>query len=123
MNRILILLFSNAALVSCVTDYACSEYPETGCQPVSAVHRKTNDGYRDYRKGLYNEGQDSGRKDVEIKISETKSAMATLDPGNPILTKPVILRVLLAPWEDSEKDLDAGGYLFIKVRDSQWSVK
>ncbi len=43
-------------------------------------------------------------------------------PGDPVLTNPRKLRILFFPWEDKEKDLNAGGYVYIRLGDPEWLI-
>ena len=109
----------------CSYKYPCSDFPDAGCQPVKAVYEDTNDGLYDYRREFYQkrkkaEAEEKGDIDSVINIAPSEKALALPNPGDPILSKPVVLRVLVASWEDKDGDLNAGGYLFLKVRDSQW---
>ena len=39
---------------------------------------------------------------------------------DPFLTRPRLLRILFTPWQDEAHDLHAGGYVYIRVEESQW---
>ncbi len=124
MKLKLLVIWGLVFLISgCVKDeFGCAQFPETGCRPVSDVYEETNNGIVDYRKGL-NRKEGEGVSPVSsfgVVVSPSNRALNFAVSGDPILTKPKILRVLFNSWEDKEKDLNAGGFIYIKLRDSQW---
>ena len=134
MKKLLFLAFT-FSLVGCSTKYSCGQFPEYGCQPVSAVYDRTNDGYNDYRRNLYDgekgewdwddeyifeEDADEGGN--HIHIEQVYRTLNYSMPGDPILTKPVVLRILFNSWEDKEKDLNAGGFVYVRLRGSEWVI-
>ncbi len=126
MKRILTTTMLCTFISACANNYSCGQFPDSGCQPVSAVYERTNNGFNDYRKQLYldkngKKNQDSG--EINITVNKTAKALNHSVPGDPILTKPVVMRILFNSWQDSEKDLNTGGYVYVKLRDSQWVVK
>lgn len=127
MNKIIILL-PLLALVGCAPKYTCGEFPGAECMPVSDVYKDTNDGLRDYRKEFYaRSGGDEKDDQLEndqnlVNVSSTRRTIALPSPGQPILTKPVVLRVMIKAWEDKDKDLNSGSYVFVRLRDSEWVI-
>lgn len=115
-----------ASVVStgCTTSYTCGQFPSSGCQPVSAVYEKTNDGFHDYRKTLFDRKKDDKHSrdedEILIKVAPAHQTLDYASPGDPILTKPVTLRVLFNSWVDKDKDLNAGGFYYVKLRESEW---
>lgn len=129
MKKILITAIAVFLISGCSARYSCGQFPESGCQPVSTVYNKTNEGYHDYRKNLYSKKRTSGKyryKDDEdrlVRIGRAHKAINYKSPGDPILTKPVIMRILVSSWVDKQKDLNTGGFVYIKLRDSKWVIK
>jgi type IV conjugative transfer system lipoprotein TraV len=114
-------------LSGCAKDnFGCAQFPETGCAPVSEIYDETNNGVVDYRKTLYKNKEQSSshetRHSTDIVVSKSHQAINHVVSGDPILTKPRVLRILFNSWEDAENDLVAGGYVFVKVEDSQWVI-
>lgn len=126
--RILLVLIGISLISGCATftdEYTCGEIPEAGCTPVSEVYNKTSGNVYDYRKDL-NKSTDEGEKEVKapiINVSSAHRAMNYVSPGDPILTKPVVMRVLYRSFENDQKDLDAGGYTYLRMRDSEWVIQ
>jgi len=108
-------------LVGCATNYNCGQFPESGCQPVSEVYERTNNGFHDYRRTLYDdEIEKDGYANRPIELNQTQHAAVS---GDPILTRPVVMRVLFNSWKDKNGDLNAGGFVYVRVRDSQWLIE
>lgn len=49
-------------------------------------------------------------------------ALETPPAGNPLLTRPRVVRVLILPWEDEAGDLNAGGYLYLRLDRGSWTL-
>ena len=139
MKNILFLSICLSMLGGCATNYSCGQFPTSGCQPVSTVYERTNDGFNDYRKTLYDEdnGNKAGHKkgkhksnrkgrghseSSHVHVGQAHRTLNYAAPGDPILTKPVTLRILFNSWVDKEQDLNAGGFVYIRLRDSQWLI-
>ncbi|MBQ4840001.1 TraV family lipoprotein [Pseudoalteromonas luteoviolacea] len=125
MKKLLFLAFTFSLMSGCATNYSCGQFPESGCQPVSTVYDRTNDGYHDYRRTLYDEEKSEGSRgesDAHVHVGQAHRTLNYNTPGDPILTKPVVLRILFNSWEDKEKDLNAGGFVYVRLRDSEWVI-
>jgi len=126
MKKLILLGLSLSMLGGCATNYTCGQFPQSGCQPVSTVYDRTNDGFHDYRRTLYDEEKKGKGKrkdsDLDVYVGQAHRTLNYATPGDPILTKPVILRILFNSWEDKDKDLNAGGFVYVRLRDSEWVV-
>lgn len=120
MNK-LILVVTLILLTGCATPYSCGQFPETGCKPVSEVYRHTNENFHDYRSELNNKGNNKERKNVK-QLAPVQPKL-THNMGDPILTKPLVMRVLINAWEDKGGDLNAGGFIYLRIKDSEWQLK
>ena len=138
-NGILLMLLS-FALVGCSTEYGCGMFPRTGCRPVGHVYNETNGEIYDYRKsyipddvsgngvatetsgeGDAGEGGGTSTKNMP-KVSVSGKTLNYISPGDAILTAPKELRVLVTPWEDEDRDLNAGGYIYIRLGEPEWRI-
>lgn len=121
--RITLLATCLLGLSGCAKDnFGCAQFPETGCRPVSDVYEETNHGVHDYRSS-YRDGESDGKADhghTKVVVSKSHKALNYVVDGDPILTKPRVLRVLFNAWEDKDKDLNTGGFVYIRLRDSEW---
>ena len=59
----------------------------------------------------------------EVQGKTTPAAFATPNFGSPLRTPERILRVWLAPYEDSEGDLHDQKYLYVQVNKGQWTIE
>lgn len=113
------LLFS----AGCATDYTCGAFPGSKCKNVDQVYEETSGGVQDYRRSMYK--NDRGQKscaEEKLVISTSPAALQPVKAGEPILTKPVVRRVLIASWQDVDRDLHTGGYIYIRLRESEWRL-
>ncbi len=115
----LLLLSVFAGLAACGPTYTCGDVPDAVCQSVSETY--------DQVRG--DAGQDSHAiftPDPPGHVTPTTPDMASSPKdagfGEPFLTRPRLLRILLTPWEDKQKDLHAGGYVYIRLEESQWVI-
>lgn len=119
MNAAWPFLILFAGLVACGPTYTCGDFPEGGCQSVSTT---------------YDQSRETGTQDSHaVSASDPAGPVVVTTPdkasspdhtglGEPFLTRPRLLRILLTPWEDTHKDLHAGGYVYIRLEDSQWVI-
>lgn len=124
--RTLIALIGVSLISGCAVfndTYTCGEIPEAGCTPVSEVYDKTSGNVYDYRKDLNKPEEEKESKVPVIKVASAHRALNYANPGDPILTKPVVMRVLYRSFENDQKDLDAGGYTYLRMRDSEWVIQ
>lgn len=131
MNKFIAIgcVLSSLFLNGCAEKFSCSQYPTTGCQPVSDVYARTNGELNDYRNSLYREenkkkteASKDAMKSSTVEVGEAHRALNYAQPGDPVLSKPVVMRVLINSYVDTQNDLNAGGYVYIKVRDSEWQI-
>ena len=132
MIKLILVVFFILYLSGCATSqYSCGQYPEAGCQPVSTVYNRTNDGYHDYRKTLYSKNgkknsKSRSRRRIDkvntIQVSQAHRVLNYTSPGDPILSQPVVMRILFNSWLDKENDLNAGGFVFVKIRGGEWQM-
>lgn len=122
------LIFSVAVVAGIVSlngcaTYNCKNFPKGSCENMSQIYDKTGTGFEDYREGKGEQAKHGkSKKSVDsIVIANTVKGINELQAGDPVLTKPQVLRAWIRPWEDKEKDLNYS-FVYIRVRDSQWTV-
>ena len=73
--------------------------------------------------------QDAGSKDPRDDATMPPPAyfsprdLATPNSGDPIRMAPLVLRVWIAPWEDTEGDLHDQHYLYTVVHQGKWLIE
>lgn len=102
------------------SQYNCNAIVRSGCSPVAKVYEATHSKheYRDQSKKSGPLSQGSTR----ALPRQTTQTIATITPGDPLLTKPTVMRVLYNSFESTEGDLDSGGYVYLKMKESSWLV-
>lgn len=103
-------------LGGCAGSYTCNEYPTGRCQSVSEVYDKTN------KKRLGDSPKPTEKLDLNQNSKKGDAVLNSSLLGSPILKEPIVMRVLLNYWEDEDQDLNMGGYIFVKVKDSEWEI-
>lgn len=113
MNSRLLFIVATLALTACASAprYACGVPNKTGgCRTVSKVF------------------------DDSVAMTATPATAAQPSPipapaalavpssGDPLLSRPRVVRVLVLPWEDEDGDLHAGGYLYLRLDRGAWTL-
>ena len=111
-----------AGLTGC-TNYSCKNFPKGTCQNMSQVYDDTGKNFQDYRQGTGKQAKyDKKKAGINtVVVSNTVKGINELSAGDPVLTKPQVLRAWIKPWEDKEKDLNYS-FVYIRVKDSEWTV-
>jgi hypothetical protein len=122
LRRLLILSCVTMALQGCATHYHCDKFPEGSCENMSQIYEKTGNSWQDYRDHPEAEDKDvdHGSKHVPVVIDQTITSANQMVPGDPVLTNPQTLRVMVFPWKDKGKDLNYS-YVWMIVRDPEWT--
>lgn len=110
-------------LVCCVALFllsACVSEPRYSCGvPVSAGGCRTvSRVFEDSLKMQAAKPADA----APSPVANAAAPIATPNPGDALLTRPRVVRVLVLPWEDDGGDLNAGGYLYLRLDRGAWTV-
>jgi conjugal transfer pilus assembly protein TraV len=118
------LLYAVAAtgLSGCAAEYACP-VPKTdgGCRSVAQVYQDTRHSSGITPSAGVAKSDASGSEAIAHGIAADTS-IPPPSPGTALLTTPHVLRVWLAPWQDADGDLEAGGFLFLRLDRGQWTM-
>ena len=114
MTRALLLFISLAA---CSPTYTCGDFPDAVCQSVSDTFEQTQVRAAAQSRAAVSPDP-TGSGPVVAPGAGPLVQDAAFD--DPFLTRPLLLRILFTPWQDKEHDLHAGGYVYIRLEDSQW---
>lgn len=123
-------LFSSLALTllaGCAGNpkYACGVPDGVGCKPVGEIYqasvtgtlqrgRLDSDGGGEYDKSDSSDRPRANATDAPI--------IATVQPGDPLLTRPRHIRVWIARWEDKTGDLHDETYLYLRLDNGTWRL-
>ena len=106
--------------------YACGTPEGVTCLPVSAVYASSSGATPalvDAASG--EEVPTEGGTEAVANRSRAEAArpvVATVQPGEPILTAPRVLRLWIAPWEDAAGDLHDETFLYLRIDDGRWTL-
>lgn len=114
MTRTGLLVISLSAFTACSPTYTCGDVPDAVCQSVSDTFEQTQDRASSTSRAAARTG--SG----PVAAPGTEPLVQDAGVAGPFLTKPRLLRILFTPWQDQAHDLHAGGYVYIRLEESQW---
>lgn len=121
--RVFIYVGALALLSGCSvfsTKYNCGAIPRAGCVPVAKVYEQTHTK-NEYR-GV-DQKVNGSEKPVTGAAKTNATTVDSTTPGDPLLSKPKVMRVLYSSFENTEGDLDAGGYVYLRMQESKWLVE
>lgn len=99
------------------TKFACKAPEGVSCASLSGVYANAvADNLPALRKEGKGEGEALPAKSGEI-IGRAPSS------GDPIRTRPKVLRVWIAPWEDSDGDLHDQSYIYVLADPGRWVIE
>ncbi|MGQ0699940.1 MAG: TraV family lipoprotein [Panacagrimonas sp.] len=114
MNALIPYYVVLLALTACASEprYSCGvPVSAGGCRTVSRV-------FEDSLKMGTAKADPSESKSV----AKSDAPVAVPNPGDALLTRPRVVRVLVLPWEDEAGDLNAGGYLYLRLDRGAWTL-
>ncbi len=96
--------------------YTCGLPNGTGCKPVSEVYKLSV-------AGRLQAASTAGAGSTTAVGHAGGKPVATVMPGEPILTRPRHIRLWLGRWEDKDGDLHDETYLFLRLDNGQWLLQ
>lgn len=127
MNRTRGLFLILMLLAGCAGThkYTCGVPEGLGCQPVGEVYAASVAGTLTHgnRPRQNKETPDKmGPSGPEPTSAADIPIIATIQPGDPLLTRPRHLRVWINRWEDAAGDLHDETYLYLRLDDGHWRL-
>lgn len=122
---LLVSLFSVLFVTSCGPKYACAGLEGGGCTTVADAYLATSSpDWTDARAAQRDDGRAADTQDPTPTDSASAAAsIVSPSAGQPILSQPRVLRLWIKHWEDVDRDLHAGSYIFLRVTDAEWRVQ
>lgn len=114
MKALILFCVALLALAGCASEprYSCGvPVSAGGCRTVSRV-------FDDSLKV----GATKGDAPESVPVASGTAPLAAPNPGDALLTRPRVVRVLVLPWEDDTGDLNAGGYLYLRLDRGAWTL-
>jgi conjugal transfer pilus assembly protein TraV len=101
-----------------------------GCRSVDRVYQDTQDldNVDTPSAGVAPAGQDGkeSKSDsvsrVIVAAANAPQTVAAPGPGTALLSAPHVLRLLITPWPDADGDLEAGGYIYLRLDRGEWTI-
>lgn len=123
IRRVMALLIVSA-LTGCATapHYACGLPAGVTCKPVSAVYQSSVTGSFTHAPM---KDADTGDSHGDAKVGTAVSppaVVATVKPGDPLITPPKLIRVWVNRWQDHDGDLHDETYLYLRLDNGHWTL-
>ena len=102
-----------------------------GCRSVDRVYQDTQDldnadtPSASVAPAGQGDGKDSKADSVSrivVAAGNTPMPVVPPGPGAALLSTPQVLRVLITPWQDTDGDLEAGSYVYLRLDRGQWTI-
>lgn len=124
-NNSLIGVMILVALSGCANnEFTCSEYPDTGCRPMSQAYQESNSNFQDYRSDFYSSTAGQVRKaKSKVVIDRTYNVLQSVYEGDAVLTRPKQMRIKVNHFVTENDALVTGAVMFIKTSESQWLLE
>ena len=100
-----------------------------GCRSVDRVYQDTKDldsadtpsaGVTPAGDGKESKADSMAR--VIVAAGNAPQAVAAPGPGTALLSAPHVLRLLITPWPDADGDLEAGGFVYLRLDRGEWTI-
>lgn len=133
VGAILLVLSGCSALNIGSDEYSCPGMPNgVQCMSASDVYAATNDGNvpRPMKPGEV-EAKANGGGSSDVSVNSSNSGDSVIDnyvaprlPDRPIpiRTPAQVMRIWVAPWEDTNGDLIVTGYVYTEIEPRRWVI-
>ena len=127
MSKALLTPLILALLAGCASSpkYACGVPEGVGCKPVGEVYEASVTGTLARGRVTPDEEDEDGEHETaERPLAEPANTpvVATVQPGDPLLTRPRHIRVWINRWEDKAGDLHDETYLYLRLDNGTWRL-
>ncbi len=132
MSKALLSTLTLALLAGCAGNpkYACGVPDGVGCKPVGEIYEASVTGALGSNTRVRSRlTQNDKDEDGEVEAPDLPPAEAadtpvvsTVQPGDPLLTRPKHIRVWINRWEDETGDLHDETYLYLRLDNGTWRL-
>ena len=98
--------------------FACKAPDGVTCSSLSGIYANA---VANNLPGLRKDGK--GEQTTRLETTATMIAGQAVSSGDPLRTQPRILRIWIAPWEDTEGDLHDQSYLYVVANGGRWVIE
>jgi conjugal transfer pilus assembly protein TraV len=127
MNRnTLFLLIIPFLFEGCTAgSFGCKGFPNSPiCKSAVQAYKATD--VANPKNPMDAEGNDTAPLAAAPSVTETQGVQANVSPRvqdpSAVRTPPKVLRIWIAPWEDSDGDLQAPSYVFTELEPRRWII-
>jgi conjugal transfer pilus assembly protein TraV len=127
---------SNMSGLGGSSEMTCAAPPGVPCQSVSGVHANASTGNLPSQRPATSvpaePGGDTGSgffattapRKAQLLVSDGEGPTAAPGPAlGAIRSEPTLIRIWIAPWEDSDGDLHSDSYVYLQVDSGRWLVE
>lgn len=130
MSKALLTPLVLALLAGCASSpkYACGVPEGVGCKPVGEVYEASVTGTlvrNMLARGRVTPDDEHGEREAagrQLDQAANTPVVATVKPGDPLLTRPRHIRVWINRWEDKAGDLHDETYLYLRLDNGTWRL-
>lgn len=124
MKNHILFLFISLFLISCSARFACKDVVDIEgekCDPISVVYEKKMLGdEKTIEKEKDKQKDKKVKKDKEIDVSFPSEEVEVVrnllyEEEKPVRLPPRVIRIWIAPWEDSDGDLHQPSYIYSEI--------
>lgn len=124
MSKVLLPSLALMLLSGCAGNpkYACGLPEGVGCKPVGDVYEASISGTLARSRLIPNDHNRDNSVEHPMTDSADAPVVATVQPGDPLLTRPQHIRVWIDRWEDTTGDLHDETYLYLRLDNGTWRL-
>lgn len=116
------LLILATLLNGCATEYACKGMPEDPkCLSTIEAYQTTDKALPEAAK-IETPAANAHPKLAKTAVSPTLQPVPKIDDPTPIRTPAQVMRIWIAPWEDSDGDLMVSNYIYTELEPRRWMI-
>ena len=117
------ILLPMALLEGCASTFGCKGFPNSPiCKSAMEAYKATDGAKVENPMEAQNLPLDSARSgDPKGHLAGLK-ALPKMIEANAVRTPPKVMRIWIAPFEDSDGDLQVGGFVFTELEARRWLI-
>ena len=121
MIRLSLLGLSALLSTGCATQYGCKGMPDDPkCLSTTEAYQVTDKALPEQPKA--NAAVQSSVSGSKISQPPQQQPVPKIDDPTPIRTPAQVMRIWIAPWEDSEGDLMVSNYVYTELEPRRWMI-
>jgi conjugal transfer pilus assembly protein TraV len=125
LRLILPVLVGLAVLLStgCATQYGCKGMPDDPkCLSTTEAYQVTDKALPELSKTETSKSEAVKAEAIAPFPRHVRQPVPKIDDPTPIRTPAQVMRIWIAPWEDSDGDLMVSGYVYTELEPRRWMI-